>query len=73
LVETEPPESMEEALERQGELAMSIPRQIEVVQNGRWMNVHSWKVNPWNDQQDNEYENESYEVPKNTEGYEIPF
>jgi hypothetical protein len=43
---------MEEALERQGELAMSIPRQIEVVQNGRWLNIHSWKVNPWNENLD---------------------
>ena len=74
LVQTEPPESMEEALERQGELAMSIPRQIEVVQNGRWMNVHSWKVNPWNE--DKEADGDFIDYDKNLKypnNNKIPF
>jgi DNA repair protein RadD len=49
LVGTNPPESIEEAMYRSGELEMSLPRKIEVVQNGRWLNVHSWEVSPWND------------------------
>jgi hypothetical protein len=65
---------MEEALERQGELAMSIPRQIEVVQNGRWMNVHSWKVNPWNE--DKEADGDFIDYDKNLKypnNNKIPF
>jgi superfamily II DNA or RNA helicase len=31
---------------------MSLPRRIEAVENGRWINVHSWKVNPWNENLD---------------------
>ncbi|MBU0990949.1 MAG: DEAD/DEAH box helicase [Proteobacteria bacterium] len=48
LVGTDPPESTDEVMERIGELEMSIPGQIEVIEDGRWMKVHSWQIKPWN-------------------------
>ncbi|MBU1170281.1 MAG: DEAD/DEAH box helicase [Proteobacteria bacterium] len=48
LVGTEPPESTDEVLKRIGELEMSIPERVEVIEDGRWMKVHSWQVKPWN-------------------------
>ena len=52
LVGTPPPETIKEAISREGELSMSLPRKIEVVQNGKWLNVHSWEVRPWNESRD---------------------
>ena len=52
LVGTEPHETIKEAMSREGELSMSLPPKIEVVQNGKWLNVHSWSVNPWNESHD---------------------
>jgi len=49
LVGTEPPESVDEAMNRQGELIMSLPDKIEVIEKGKWMNVNYWGVRPWND------------------------
>ena len=44
LVGTEPPESVEEAMSRQGELLMSLPDHIEVIEKDKWLNVHRWQV-----------------------------
>ena len=46
LVGTEPPESVDEAIARQGELLMSLPDHIEVIEKGKWLNVHHWQVIP---------------------------
>jgi hypothetical protein len=48
IVKTEPPESVAEAIDRHGELLMSIPDEIEIIENGNWLNVHRWGVAPWN-------------------------
>jgi len=40
LVGTQPPETIEEAAYRRSELAMSLPRKIEVVKNGQRFDVH---------------------------------
>jgi DNA repair protein RadD len=67
LVETEAPATIEEAIYRRGELEMSLPPKIEVVQNGKWLNVHSWSVNPWNESHDD------FDYGKALQAYNIPF
>lgn len=42
LVKTEPPRNVDEALDRHGELEMSIPPQIQVIEDGRWLKVYKW-------------------------------
>jgi hypothetical protein len=42
LVGTDPPESVQEAAVRRGELIMSLPDQIEIRQKNNWWHVHSW-------------------------------
>jgi DNA repair protein RadD len=46
LVGTAPPESVEEAMARQGELLMSLPDHIEVIEKGKLLNVRRWQVMP---------------------------
>ena len=60
LVGTEPPETIKEAISREGELSMSLPRKIEVVQNGKWLNVHHWGVNPWNEDKKDDFSDYKY-------------
>jgi len=45
LVGTEAPKSVDEAMDRIGELHMSIPGQVEIIEKGKWWNVYNWKVN----------------------------
>jgi len=42
LVGNTPPESTDEAWERQQELADNIPERIQVIENGNWLNVYDW-------------------------------
>ncbi|MGD9216517.1 MAG: helicase-related protein [Desulfobacteraceae bacterium] len=48
LVGTDPPETVAEAKDRYGELQMSLPGQIEIIEKNKWWNVHHWGVKPWN-------------------------
>lgn len=49
LVGTDPPESVSEAVDRRGEMLMSVPEQIEIMEKGKWWNVAFWGVKPWNE------------------------
>jgi len=42
LVDTEPPESHAEAVQRIGEINMSIPECVELIEDGRWWRIHDW-------------------------------
>jgi hypothetical protein len=48
LVGTDPPETVAEAKakDRYGELQMSLPEQIEIIEKNKWWNVHHWGVKP---------------------------
>jgi DNA repair protein RadD len=48
LVGTDPPASVDEAVERHGEMLMSVPARIEVAMKNKWWNVSRWGVAPWN-------------------------
>jgi DNA repair protein RadD len=48
LVGTDPPETVDEARNRYGELQMSLPDRIEIIEKNKWWNVHHWGVKPWN-------------------------
>jgi DNA repair protein RadD len=48
LVGTDPPKTVDEARNRYGELQMSLPDRIEIIEKNKWWNVHHWGVKPWN-------------------------
>lgn len=48
LVGTDPPQTVAEARDRYGELQMSLPGRIEIIEKDKWWNVHHWGVKPWN-------------------------
>ncbi|MBT8341834.1 MAG: DEAD/DEAH box helicase family protein [Desulfatitalea sp.] len=48
LVGTDPPQTVAEARNRYGELQMSLPGRIEIIEKNKWWNVHHWGVKPWN-------------------------
>ena len=43
ITDTEPPETVSEAKNREGEILMSLPDQIKIIQKGKWWNVRSWR------------------------------
>jgi DNA repair protein RadD len=49
LVGTDPPASVDEAVERHGEMLMSVPGKIEVALKNKWWSVARWGVAPWNE------------------------
>ena len=44
LIGSTPPGSTAEAVGRQGEIMLSMPDQIEVIEDGNWLKIHSWKL-----------------------------
>jgi DNA repair protein RadD len=52
LVGSRPPDTVSEAVQREDELLVQLPPEIEVVKKNNWWNVTYWGVKPWNKKED---------------------